>query len=211
MVGDMPLACAICVFCGSSPGNDPAFVRAAESLGHAIATSGRALIYGGSKTGLMAAMADAALAAGGHVTGVIPQGLIEREVAHPSLTDLRVVASMHDRKASMADLADAFVALPGGLGTLEELFEVWTWAQLGLHSKPIALLKVGTFFDQLLGFLDTLVVHRFVRREYRDLLIVDDDPMRLLARLDAWRPPGGPPGRSVGSPSDIEKRAGSSS
>jgi len=181
----MPFARSICVFCGSSPGVDPAFVAAAGALGHAVASSGRALVYGGSKTGVMGALADAALAAGGRVTGVIPDGLIKKEVAHRSLTELRVVTSMHDRKAVMAELADAFVALPGGLGTLEELFEIWTWAQLGLHAKPIALLRVGTFFDPLIRFLDGLVAHGFVRREYRDLLIVEDDPETLLARLDA--------------------------
>jgi uncharacterized protein (TIGR00730 family) len=193
MVAAMPSARAICVFCGSSPGDDPAFVAAAEALGRAVAISGRALIYGGSKTGLMGAVADAALAAGGRVTGVIPHSLIEKEVAHGALTELRVVTSMHDRKAAMADLADAFVALPGGLGTLEELFEVWTWAQLGLHAKPVALLRVGAFFDPLIQFLDALVAHRFVRREYRDLLILEDDPVSLLARLDAWRPPAAQP------------------
>src|SRR5690349_23015992 len=138
----MPPARAICVFCGSSAGDDPAFTAAAEALGRAVAASGRALIYGGSKSGLMGAVASAALAAGGRVTGVIPRGLVNKELAHQSLTELRVVAGMHDRKAAMADLAEAFVALPGGLGTLEELFEVWTWAQLGLHAKPVALLSV---------------------------------------------------------------------
>jgi uncharacterized protein (TIGR00730 family) len=184
----MPAARAICVFCGSSPGDDPAFVAAAEALGRAAATSGRALIYGGSKSGLMGAVANAALSAGGRVTGVIPRSLMKKELAHESLTDLRVVGGMHDRKAAMADLADAFVALPGGLGTLEEFFEVWTWAQLGLHTKPIALLRVPGFFDPLIQFLDALVTHRFVHREHRDLLIVDADPVNLLARLDAWRP-----------------------
>jgi hypothetical protein len=189
----MAFARAICVFCGSSPGDDPSFVTAAEALGRAVANSGRALVYGGSKIGLMGALANAALAAGGRVTGVIPRSLVDKEVAHQSLTELRVVAGMHDRKAAMADLADAFVALPGGLGTLEELFEVWTWALLGLHAKPVALLRVAGFFEPLIQFLDSLVAHRFVRREHRDLLIVDDDPVNLLARLDAWRPPAAQP------------------
>lgn len=189
----MPAVRAICVFCGSSPGDDPAFMAAAGALGRAVAMSGRALIYGGSRTGLMGAVAGAALAAGGRVTGVIPRGLIEKEVAHESLTELRVVAGMHDRKAAMSDLADAFVALPGGLGTLEELFEVWTWAQLGLHAKPIALLGVSGFFDPLLQFLDGLVAHGFVLREHRDRLLVDDDPVSLLARLDAWTPQASQP------------------
>ena len=190
MVPTMPPARAICVFCGSSPGADPAFVAAAEALGRAVATSGRALVYGGSKIGLMGAVANAALVAGGRVTGVIPRSLVEKEIAHESLTELRVVAGMHDRKAAMADLADAFVALPGGLGTLEEFFEVWTWALLGLHAKPVALLRVPGFFDPLIQFLDSLVAHGFVRREHRDLLIVEDHPVSLLARLDAWRPAG---------------------
>jgi uncharacterized protein (TIGR00730 family) len=189
----MPAVRAVCVFCASSTGDDPAFMAAAAALGRAVATSGRALIYGGSRTGLMGAMAGAALEAGGRVTGVIPRGLVEKEVAHDALTELRVVAGMHDRKAAMSELADAFVALPGGLGTLEELFEVWTWAQLGLHAKPIGLLSVTGFFDPLLRFLDGLVAHGFVLREQRDRLLVDDDPINLLARLDAWRPPGGQP------------------
>jgi uncharacterized protein (TIGR00730 family) len=186
---------AICVFCGASAGNDPVFVAAAEGLGRAIAGSGRALVFGGSKSGLMGAVADAALGAGGHVTGVIPRGLAEKELAHESLTELRVVASMHDRKAAMADLSDAFVALPGGLGTLEELFEVWTWAQLGLHTKPVALLQVGGFFDPLLQFLDAAVARGFLRPEYRELLIVDDDPVSLRARLEARRPRAAQPQR----------------
>ncbi|HEY4187995.1 MAG TPA: TIGR00730 family Rossman fold protein [Polyangia bacterium] len=185
----MPVVSAICVFCGASPGDDPAFMAAAAAFGRAVATAGRALIYGGSKTGLMGEVANAALAAGGRVTGVIPRGLVDKELAHPFLTELRVVAGMHDRKATMSDLADAFVVLPGGLGTLEEFFEVWTWAQLGLHAKPVGLLSVPGFFAPLLQFLDGLVTHRFVRREHRDLLIVDDDPTNLLARLDAWQPP----------------------
>ena len=188
MVGGMPSVRAICVFCGANAGDDPVFVATAAALGRAVASSGRALVYGGSKSGLMGALADAALAAGGRVTGVIPHSLVNKELAHESLTELRVVAGMHDRKAAMADLADAFVVLPGGLGTLEEFFEVWTWAQLGLHAKPVALLRVPGFFDPLIQFLDALVAHRFVRQEHRDLLIVDDDPVNLLARIDAWRP-----------------------
>jgi uncharacterized protein (TIGR00730 family) len=182
-----PIA-SVCVFCGSSAGDDPAFAAAARALGGAIAASGRTLVYGGGKVGLMGALADAALAAGGAVIGVIPRALMKKEVAHAGLTELRQVGSMHERKALMADLADAFVALPGGLGTLEELFEVWTWGQLGLHEKPVGLLRVANFFDPLLQFLDGLVDHRFVRRPHRDLLVADDDPTRLLERLDTWEP-----------------------
>jgi len=188
----MPPARSVCVFCGASTGDDPAFAAAARALGRALGQSGRALVYGGGKVGLMGAVADAALAAGGRVTGVIPRRLMKKEVAHDGLTEMRVVGSMHDRKAAMGDLSDAFVALPGGLGTLEELFEVWTWAQLGLHEKPVALLRVAGFFDPLIQFLDALVARGFVRREQRDLLIVDDDPARLLARLDAWQPAAHP-------------------
>jgi uncharacterized protein (TIGR00730 family) len=179
----------ICVFCGSSPGADPAFIAAAQALGRAIAESGRELVYGGAGVGLMAALADAALAAGGRVIGVVPRALAEKEaLAHARLSELRVVGGMHERKATMAALADAFVALPGGLGTLDELFEAWTWAQLGLHGKPLALLEVGDFFAPLLAFLDRLVAARFVRREHRELLIVEPDPRALLDRLAQQRP-----------------------
>src|SRR4051812_1259694 len=179
---------SICVFCGSSSGADPSFLRIAKALGHAIATSDRILVYGGAKVGLMGALADAALAAGGKVIGVLPRALVDKEVAHEDLTALHVVVSMHERKAMMADLADAFVALPGGLGTLEELFEVWTWGQLGLHEKPLGLLDAGDFFAPLLRFLDGLVAQRFVRQEHRDMLIVEEDPALLLERLARSRP-----------------------
>jgi uncharacterized protein (TIGR00730 family) len=182
----------LCVFCGSSPGADPAFLAGAERLGRAIARSGRRLVYGGGKVGLMGALADAALAAGGEVVGVIPEALVALERAHHGLTELVVVASMHERKAAMADRADAFVATAGGLGTLEELFEAWTWAQLGLHGKPLGLLEVPEadgFFAPLLTFLDRLVEERFVHPEHRDMLIVEPDPDRLLERLERYRPP----------------------
>jgi uncharacterized protein (TIGR00730 family) len=175
---------SVCVFCGSSAGDDPAFAAAARALGGAVARSGRRLVYGGGRVGLMGVLADAALARGAAVVGVIPSALARKEVAHPSLSELRVVGSMHERKATMAELADAFVALPGGLGTLEELFEVWTWGQLGLHSKPVGILGVADFFAPLLAFLDGLVARGFVRRQHRDMLVLDDDPERLLARLD---------------------------
>ena len=179
---------AVCVYCGSSPGSDPAFVAAARGVGRELAAAGRTLIYGGGRIGMMGAVADAALAAGGRVVGVIPQALVDREVAHPGLTELRVVRSMHERKALMAELADGFLALPGGLGTLEELFEAWTWGQLGLHAKPYALLNVGGLFDRLLEFLDQLVEQRLVQPEHRAMLRVGTDPAAVIADMAAYRP-----------------------
>jgi uncharacterized protein (TIGR00730 family) len=180
----------LCVFCGSSPGARPEYLAAAHALGRLLAERGIGVVYGGASVGLMGAVADAALAAGGHVTGVIPRVLEAREIAHPGLSDLRVVASMHERKALMSDLSDGFVALPGGLGTLEELFEVWTWAQLGMHAKPCAVLDVAGYYAPLLAFLDHGVHERFVRAPHRAMLLVDDEPARLLDRLAAYEPPG---------------------
>jgi uncharacterized protein (TIGR00730 family) len=179
---------AVCVFCGSSPGADPTFLTEARALGRLIAETGRSLVYGGAKLGLMGAVADGALAAGGKVIGVLPRTLVGKEIAHEGLTDLRIVETMHERKATMADLAGAFVAMPGGLGTLEELFEMWTWGQLGLHRKPLALFGTRDFFAPLLDFLDRLVEQRFLWPAHRQMLIVEDDPARLLARLDAYQP-----------------------
>src|SRR5262245_38794419 len=176
---------AVCVFCGSSPGARSSYRSAAEALGRALARQKRTLVYGGGNVGLMGAAADAALAAGGRVIGVIPQHLVAREVGHAGVTDLRIVSSMHERKQLMADLSGSFVLLPGGLGSLEEFFEVWTWGQLGLHRKPYGVLNVDGYFDPLLAFLDHAVAERFVRQKHRELLIVDDNPERLLARLDA--------------------------
>jgi len=179
---------AVCVFCGSSPGARPAYLEAAAALGRALAARGRTLVYGGSNVGLMKALADTALEGGGRVIGVIPQHLVAREVAHTGLTELRVVDSMHQRKQLMADLAEAFVLLPGGLGSLEEFFEVWTWGQLGLHAKPYGVLNVDGYFDPLLAFIDHAVAERFVRPAHRALLQVDDSAERLIARLDAHVP-----------------------
>jgi uncharacterized protein (TIGR00730 family) len=179
---------SLCVFCGSSPGANPTYRAAAEQLGTVLAETGVRVVYGGGHVGLMGTVADAALAAGGSVVGVIPQHMVDREVAHRGLTELRVVRSMHERKAVMAELSDGFVALPGGLGTLEELFEVWTWGQLGLHRKPYALLDVAGFFQPLLAFLDHQVAERFVRPEHRAMLVVESDPARLLQRLGAQDP-----------------------
>jgi uncharacterized protein (TIGR00730 family) len=179
---------AVCVFCGASPGADPSFSAAASKLGAAIAQSGRTLVYGGAKVGLMGVLADAALASGGKVIGVIPQALVDKEVAHPSLTELHVVAGMHERKMLMAALAEGFIAMPGGLGTLEEFFEVWTWAQLGLHEKPLGLFGPTSFFAPLLAYLDSLVSQQFVRPEHRAMVALDQEPEALLARLEAYRP-----------------------
>jgi hypothetical protein len=177
---------AVTVFCGSSAGTNPAFRDAAVALGRALAVSGRTLVYGGGHVGLMGLLADAALGAGGHVVGVIPEALMAREVGHRGLPDLRVVGSMHERKALMADLGDAFVALPGGFGTLDELFEAVTWAQLGFHRKPIGLLDVDGYFEPLLRFADRSVADGFVRAEHRSLLVVERDVTALLARLEAF-------------------------
>jgi len=176
---------SLCVFCGSSPGESPSFAAAARAFGRLLAEQGTTLVYGGGHTGLMGAVADGALAAGGRVIGVIPSGLVERELAHGGLSEQHVVPSMHERKALMARLADGFVALPGGLGTLDELFEIWTWAQLGLHRKPIGLLDVGGFFQPLLVLTEGMVRAGFVRAEHLGLVTVDDDAARLLEGLAA--------------------------
>lgn len=173
----------VCVYCGSSPGADPAFGVAADGLGRLLASRGMVLVYGGGSVGLMGRLADAVQAGGGRVIGVIPAALVRKEVAHLGLSDLHVVATMHERKARMADLADAFVALPGGLGTLDEMFEMLTWGQLGLHGKPCGFLDVAGYYAPLLTFLDRAVQAGFVKPEHRDLVLVDEDPARLLDRL----------------------------
>jgi uncharacterized protein (TIGR00730 family) len=170
-------------------GKDASFAEAARALAMALAARGTALVYGGGSVGLMGLAADAALAAGGRVIGVIPHALVAREVAHQGLTEQRVVPTMHARKALMAELADAFVALPGGFGTLEELFEVLTWAQLGIHAKPIGLLNTGGYYDSLLAFVDRAIAAGFVRPAYRGFLVVAADPAELLDRLETHRPP----------------------
>lgn len=179
----------VCVFCGSSAGSRPAYAAAARELGEALVRRGLGLVYGGGGVGLMGVLADTVLAAGGEVIGVIPQALVDREVASPRVADLRVVDSMHERKAMMAELADAFVALPGGLGTLEELFEVLTWAQLGIHGKPCGLLDSEGYYAPLVAHLDHAVAERFVRSEHRELLVVERRPEALLDRLATHRPP----------------------
>ena len=181
----------ICIFCGASPGRDPAFAAAARAVGARLAERGIGIVYGGGRVGLMGALADAALEASGEVIGVIPQGLVDRELAHRGLTELRIVATLHERKAVMAELSDAFIALPGGLGTLEELAEVTSWAQLGLHAKPIGLLDVGGYWDPLLAWLDGAVENGFLAAGHRGLLDRATDLDDLLARFEAWPPPGG--------------------
>lgn len=180
---------SVCVYCGSSFGSDERFATAARRLGEKLAAEGRTLVYGGGCVGLMGVLADAALAAGGKVIGVIPQTLVDREVAHHGVSELRIVTSMHERKALMAELSDGFLALPGGIGTLEELFEAWTWGQLGLHDKPYGLLNVAGFFDPLLTFLDSQVQARFVKQEHRDLLLVADDMDDLVAAMERQKRP----------------------
>lgn len=177
------------VFCGSAEGHDPGYRQAAIELGRFMAEQGIQLVYGGGHVGLMGTIADAVLAAGGRVHGVIPEYLRARELAHEGLTVLDVVADMHARKARMAELADAFVALPGGVGTLEELFEVWTWGQLGHHAKPCALYNVNGFYDPLLAFVQQMHRQAFIRDAHLHMLQVVDSPQALLQALQEYRPP----------------------
>lgn len=187
----------ICVFCGANTGTAPVFRGAAVALAEAIVRRGLGVVYGGGAVGLMGELADAARAAGGEVIGVIPRHLVDREIGHRGLDDLRVVGSMHERKALMSELADGFAALPGGWGTLEELVEVVTWAQLGLHGKPVGILNVTGYFDPLLAFRERAIAAGFVRADHRDLLLVAEDPDELLDRFEAHVPP---PPRYVGEP-----------
>ncbi len=179
----------VCVFCGSNVGARHLFAEAARALGRALVARGLGLVYGGGSVGLMGVVADAVLAAEGEVVGIIPRAMATKEIAHQGLADLRVVESMHERKALMEELADGFVALPGGFGTLEELLEMITWAQLGIHRKPIGLLNVAEYFDPLLALIDGGIHEQFIRAEYRELFVVADDPDVLLERLAAHRPP----------------------
>jgi uncharacterized protein (TIGR00730 family) len=182
----------VCVFCGSSMGSDPRYADAAAGLGRLLAQRGLGLVYGGAKVGTMGAVADAALAAGGEVIGVIPEHLSSVEVAHDGLTELQVVADMHQRKAAMADASDAFITLPGGAGTLEEAFEVWTWAQLGLHRKPVGLLDVGGFYRPLHDMIEHMVREGFLRPQHRDMLFVGSDPAAMLDGFAGYAPPQAP-------------------
>ena len=179
---------SVAVYCGSSPGADPGFAAAAGSLGRLLARRGIRVVYGGGHVGLMGVLADAARGEGGEVHGVITRALEAKEIAHPSLTSLRVVETMHERKAAMADLADGFVMMPGGFGTLDEFFEVVTWTQLGVHVKPCGILNVNGFFDPLLLQLAQAADQRFLRPHHRDLVIVEPDPALLIDRMGSWAP-----------------------
>ena len=180
---------SVCIYLGSSPGARPEYESVVRQLATTIANRGMTLVYGGGNVGLMGVAANAALEAGGKVIGVIPADIADKEVGHHGLTELQVVDSMHERKMRMARLADGIIALPGGLGTLEELFEMLTWSQLGFHSMPIGLVNVAGYFDLLLAFLDNMVEERFVKEIHRDLLLTDSDPDSLLDRMIAYQPP----------------------
>jgi uncharacterized protein (TIGR00730 family) len=179
---------SLCVYCGSSSGSDPAFAQAAREVGEVLAHKKIRLIYGGGNVGLMGEVADACVAAGGTVIGVIPEKLRDLELAHPGLAKMHVVETMHERKALMADLADAFLALPGAIGTLEETAEAMVWTQLGYHAKPVGLLNVGGYYDHLVAFLEGMVAQQFLREEHLGMLLVGDDAGSLIDRLGSERP-----------------------
>jgi uncharacterized protein (TIGR00730 family) len=179
---------SVCVFCGSKSGGRPVYADGTRAFGAALVARGCELVFGAGHIGLMGVLADAVLAAGGRAVGVIPQALVDRELAHRGLTELRVVNTMHQRKALMADLSDAFVALPGGYGTGDELFEILTWAQLGIHAKPIGLLNLAGYFDPMLAWLDHMTREDFLRRKHRELLVVADAGAALLDLLENYRP-----------------------
>ncbi|HWL87696.1 MAG TPA: TIGR00730 family Rossman fold protein [Polyangiaceae bacterium] len=178
----------ICVFCGSSVGKRPEYVEAASAFGRLLAARGIGVVYGGARVGMMGAVADAALEAGGEAIGVIPQALVDKEIAHTGLTALHIVGSMHERKAKMAELSNGFVALPGGTGTLEEAFEVWTWGVLGLHQKPCAWLNVAGYYDALLAAIDRMASEGFLKPEHREMVLVDSDPERLVSSIVDYKP-----------------------
>ncbi|NIV03765.1 MAG: TIGR00730 family Rossman fold protein, partial [Calditrichae bacterium] len=179
----------ICVYCGSSPGGRAEYIEGAKTLAKLFVQREIELVYGGASVGLMGVMADTVLQNGGRVTGIIPEDLVKREVAHNGLTELKVVLSMHERKAQMAELSEGFIALPGGLGTIEELFEVLTWAQLGFHQKPVGILNLCGYYDHLSSFLDHTVSEQFVKPTHRAMLIVEDDPEKLIARFETYESP----------------------
>lgn len=189
---------SICVYCGSSPGTDPAFLDEAVRCGTLIAQAGLTLVYGGGKVGLMGAVADAALAAGGRVTGVMPQDLVDQEIAHRGLTDLRVVGSMHERKLAMADLSDGFLCLPGGPGTFEEIFEQWTWALLGIHAKPCGFVNVGGYYDLMRATIQQMADKGFIGQTYVDMLIYADSTAAALKAFESYQAP--PPKWSTNKP-----------
>ncbi len=179
----------ICVFCGARRGGRPTFAQGARELGTAIAARDLELVFGGGHVGLMGVLADAVLDAGGRAVGVIPHALVERELAHPRVQDMRIVDSMHERKALMAELSDAFVAMPGGLGTLEEFFEALTWSQLGIHSKPVALLNVDNYFDSLLKFVSAAAEEGFIRTEHERLILSASSAAEVMDHIERFRPP----------------------
>ena len=176
----------ICVFTGSRDGSHPGYAEAARQLGRELVERNYGLVYGGGNVGLMKVIADTVLEQGGYVTGVIPDSLVSREVAHRGLSDLRIVQSMHERKAMMAELSDGFIAMPGGIGTMEEFFEVLSWAQLGIHRKPCGLLNTGGYYDPLIEFLNRAVAHDFLKPKHRSLLIVANEPPEILSRFEAF-------------------------
>ena len=180
---------SICIFCGSNPGKSPVYADAARVVVSAAAAADMKIVFGGGKVGLMGVVAEAALAARAHVIGVTPRRLLEQEVVHTGLSELHVVDSMHERKVMMAALSDAFIALPGGMGTLDEIFEMLTLTQLGMQRKPSGFFNVDGFFDHLLGFLDHATAERFIRKQHRDMIVADSDPERLIARLKSWSAP----------------------
>lgn len=181
----------ICVFCGTNPGSRPEYGSAARGLGKVLATEEIELVYGGASVGIMGQLADSVQEHGGHVTGIIPQQLVEKEAAHTGIRNLIVVASMHQRKSQMADLSDGFIALPGGIGTLEGFFEILTWGQLGIHAKPSGILNIEGYFDGLTGFLDHAVREGFLTEAHRNAIIVESTPAALLKRMRAFTPPEG--------------------
>src|SRR6478672_1706193 len=181
----------LCVFCGTNTGTRPDYGAAARELGTLLAKEGIELVYGGASVGIMGELADSVQEHGGHVTGIIPQQLMEKEAAHTGIRNLIVVASMHQRKSQMADMSDGFVALPGGIGTLEGFFEILTWAQLGIHSKPSGILNVAGYFDELTRFLDHAVQEGFLTEPHRDAIFVETEPRKLLERMRAYSPPEG--------------------
>jgi uncharacterized protein (TIGR00730 family) len=183
----------LCVFCGTNAGSRPEYGTAARELGALLAEEGIELVYGGASVGIMGELADAVQEGGGHVTGIIPQQLIQKEAAHRGIPDLIVVASMHQRKSQMADLSDGFITLPGGIGTLEGFFEILTWGQLGIHAKPCGILNIAGYFDSLTGFLDHAVAEGFLTEGHRETIMVETDPRALLERMRAYQPPTGAP------------------
>lgn len=179
---------SICVFCGSSLGHEPAFIEAAKNFGMLLAERNIHLVYGGANVGLMGTIANACLQKGGTVTGIMPKALVDMEVAHEGLTEIKIVETMHERKALMSEISDGFVSLPGGIGTLEETFEMLTWGQLGIHSKPVGLLNIMGFFDHLLKFLTIMVEQGFLLSQHLEMLQIDSDPQSLLERLETYKP-----------------------